>query len=179
MKYRLIGLFFLMMGCAYAMPGVAVAPSRSAQNLPQTKGKVQALIVVGDVQLIGADGTASPLKRGQTFEEGYKVVASKGGNALLVFSNGATVKVKEETEMTVVTFRQAPYDQNAEGKFLRLTKDPSQSNVEIKLKGGSFQGEVKKLNAEAGSTFLVDTPTGVIHWENTQWRDGTAPRSAG
>ncbi len=150
-----------------------VEPPPWPPGVPELKGQVQALIVVGDVQLVGPDGTATPLKRGETFQEGSKVVANKGANALLVFSNGTTIHVKAGTEMAVAMFRQAPYDQAAEGTFLRLTKDPSRSNVVLKVSGGMPQGEVKKLNVEAGSTFEVDTPTQVIHLRPGELLDGT------
>ncbi len=131
-------------------------------SLAQTmaNGKVQAVIVVGDVQLIAPDGTSSALKRGQTFEQGNKVQAGKGANALLVMSNGATLHVKAETTLDVASFQQAPFDEAAEGTFLRLTKDPSKSDTDLKLSSGSLQGEVKKLDTGAGSKFTVDTPAG-------------------
>jgi hypothetical protein len=131
-------------------------------SLAQTmaNGKVQAVIVVGDVQLIAANGTSSPLKRGQIFEQGNKVQAGKDSNALLVMSNGATLHVKAETTLDVANFQQQPYDESADGTFLRLTKDPSKSDTDLKLSNGSLQGEVKKLDTGAGSRFTVDTPAG-------------------
>jgi hypothetical protein len=153
--------------------GVAVAANPWPSGVPELKGKVQAVIVVGDVQLIGADGHANALSHGDTFEEGNTVLANKGGNAILVFSNGATLKVKEDTLMTVAKFRQAPYDQAAEGTFLQLNRDPSRSNVEIKT-NQEVQGEVKKLDVEAGSTFDITTPKGTMHLQNGERLDGTA-----
>jgi hypothetical protein len=147
-----------------------VEPPPWPHGVPELKGRVQAVIVVGDVRLIAANGTATPLQRGQIFEEGSKVVANKDSNALLVFSNGATIHVKAGSVMAVMMFRQAPYDKDAEGTFLRLTKDPSRSNVELKINGDSLQGEVKKLNTAAGSTFIVDTPKGSLHFENGAWQ---------
>jgi hypothetical protein len=131
-------------------------------DAPATLGKVQVMIVQGVVNLVAPDGTTTPLKRGQIFEEGAKIVAAKGGNALLVFSNGAVVKVKEGTELTLVKFRQAPFDSTTEGTFLRLTKDPSRSNTLIEVSSGELQGEVKKLNTEAGSSFVVVSPNGTV-----------------
>lgn len=139
---------------------------------------MQALIVAGDVQLVAADGTKSALYRGETFGEGNTVLANAGGNALLVFSNGATLKVKEGTALAVTMFRQAPFNEQEEGAFLRLTKDPSRSNVVLKINGVALQGEVKKLNVAAGSTFEVDTPTRVIHLRPGELLDGTPRDSA-
>jgi hypothetical protein len=65
MKYRIPVFLFLAVAGAYATPGVTSGPgpATSSAELP-AKGTVQALIVVGDVTLIGTDGAESPLKRG-------------------------------------------------------------------------------------------------------------------
>jgi len=134
-------------------PGLLQAQTMSA-------GKVQAFIVQGNVQLVAKDGTASPLKRGQIFEEGNIVKAGPDGQALLVFSNGATMKVLANCQLSVDQFQQAPFDEQAEGTFLRLSKDPSKSTTTLDLRNGTLQGEVKQLNQAAGSKFTVNTPAG-------------------
>ncbi|HTB64087.1 MAG TPA: FecR domain-containing protein [Opitutales bacterium] len=142
-----------------ALLGLFALPQVShAQDM--TNGKVQAMIVVGNVNLIAKDGTTTALKRGQSFEEGASVHADKGANALLVLSNGATLKVKENTTLEVTKFQQAKFDEAAEGTYLRLTKDPSKSETTLKLSDGSLQGEVKKLDTADGSKFTVNTPAG-------------------
>jgi hypothetical protein len=142
-----------------ALLGLLALPQVShAQAM--TNGTVQAMIVQGNVDLITKDGTTTALKRGATFEEGSSVRAAKGANALLVLSNGATLKVKENTTLAVTHFQQAPFDKDAEGTYLRLTKDPSHSETTLNLSDGSLQGEVKKLDTTDGSKFTVDTPAG-------------------
>jgi hypothetical protein len=125
-----------------------------------TAGKVQAFIVQGDVQLVAKDGTAQPLARGKIFEEGSVVKAGPRGLALLVFSNGATIKVLQNCQLSIDQFQQAAFDEQAEGNFLRLSKDPSKSTTTLDLRNGTLQGEVKQLNQSAGSTFTVNTPAG-------------------
>ena len=143
-----------------ALPQASFAQSAAAAPAALPKGKVQAMLVVGDVELTTSDGKTAPLKRGQIFEDGSSVYANKGANALLVLSNGATLKVKENTKLDVNTFEQAPFDEQAEGTFLRLSKDPSKSTTDLKLSDGSLQGEVKKLDTSDGSKFTVQTPGG-------------------
>jgi hypothetical protein len=139
-----------------ASPGLLHAQGNTAM----APGKVQAFIVAGNVSLVAKDGTTTPLKRGQTFEEGNIVKAGPGSQALLVFSNGATMKVLENCQLSVDQFQQAKFDETAEGTFLRLSKDPSKSTTTLDLRNGTLQGEVKQINAAAGSTFTVNTPAG-------------------
>jgi len=141
-----------------ASPGMLHAQANAAMS----KGKVQAFIVQGDVQLVDASDPTktTPLKRGQTFEEGNIVKAGPGAQALLVFSNGATMKVLQNCQLAVDQFQQAKFDEAAEGTFLRLSKDPSKSTTSLDLRNGTLQGEVKQLNQAAGSTFTVNTPAG-------------------
>jgi len=163
-KYCIPAFLLLAVAGAYAMPGVTSGPGPAGASAElQTKGAVQVLIVVGEVKLTGADGQASALYRGEVFAEGGTVSVGRGGSALMVLSNGATLKLKEGMEMTLVKFRQAPFDQTREETYLRLIRDPSRSNVEIKINQNTLQGEVKNLNTAAGSTFDVITPKGTIH----------------
>ncbi len=159
--YILSGLF-LLAGCAHSS-GPSAANSPWPADAPETHGTISAYIVTGIVQLRAPDGTEHVLKRGDKFEEGNALIAEPGAGALLVFSNGSTLKVTEGTELAVVKFRQTPFDEKNEGTYLRLSKDPSRSNVLLELRKGTLQGEVKELNTGAGSTFFVQTPKGPIN----------------
>ena len=125
---------------------------------PTSRGFIQAFVVAGDVELTDKDGKATPLKRGQTFVEGNTIKAGPDAQALIVFSNGATMKVLQNSTLKVTLFRQAPFDEKTNGTFLRLDHDPSRSNVILEYTVGHIQGEVKKLNKAAGSTFLMKFP---------------------
>ena len=151
LKFYVMALLSLV-----AAPGLVHAQGNAAMG----PGQVQAFIVAGNVTLVAKDGTSTPLKRGQTFTEGNIVKAGPGSQALLVFSNGATMKVLENCQLSVDEFQQAKFDEAAEGTFLRLSKDPSKSTTSLDLRNGGLQGEVKQLNAAAGSTFTVNTPAG-------------------
>ncbi len=171
-------VLLLVAGCASGPAPVAGTTSWPA-DAPEAHGKISAYIVMGEVQLQTPEGTRHALVRGERFEEGSTLVVSPGGNALLVFSNGTTMKVTEGTELVVVKFRQAPYDEKSEGTFLRLSKDPSRSNVLLELRKGTLQGEVKKLNTEAGSSFMVLTPAGAVEVQSGQPLKATAMDSTG
>jgi len=145
-------------------------PAPQAEDLPEgtpvQPGLVQAFIVSGDVQLINKDGYAAALYRGETFGEGSTIKAGRGAQALIVFSNGATMKVLENCTVKVTSFQQAPFNKAAEGTFLRLSHDPSRSNTVLDVISGQIQGEFKKPNIESGSTFIVNSPNGPVNFTN-------------
>jgi formylglycine-generating enzyme required for sulfatase activity len=147
----------------YGTPVAApAAPAPVSGNRPLSPGHVQAFIVQGDVQLIDEAGQATPLERGHVFEEGSTIKVGADGQTLVVFSNGVTLKILENSTLKVTLFRQAPFNQEAEGTFLRLSRDPSRSNTILELKAGHIQGEVKRLNQVMDSTFIINTPKGTV-----------------
>jgi len=143
------------------VPQISRAQAGSSPAAGSTVGKISAYIVSGDVELTRKGESAShKLVRGEQFEEGSFIRAMPGGNALLVFSNGATMKILENAQMAVTSYKQDSYNEAAEGTFLRLSKDPSKSTTQLDLRNGTLQGEVKQLNTTKGSKFTVDTPAG-------------------
>jgi len=164
-------------------PVASLAETTLPAGTPDRLGLVEAFIVQGDVQLIDQHGNATPLSRNQKFTEGSTVKAGPNSQALLVFSNGAIMKVRANTMVKVTHFRQAPFDEAAEGTFLRLARDPSRSNTVLDvanpfqdISADDFQGEMKKLNKEAGSTFIVNGPHGPIDLSFHSTPDVSAPQ---
>jgi hypothetical protein len=123
------------------------------------QGEIKAFIVNGSVQSKSLDGKLTPIARGDTVAIGTTIVTGADGSALLVFSNGAAMQVKPNSNVQVIKFDQAAFDAS-EGSFLRLSKDPSKSTTELNITKGTLSGQVKQLNLDAGSTFTVDTPAG-------------------
>src|SRR5262245_82993 len=99
-KFILLALFCLAFEAGFsqvARAGVALPAAGPALN----KGQVKAFIVNGDVQIQDASGKKA-LTRGATFEEGSTIFTGANGNALLVFSNGAAMKVLPNSQVGVV-----------------------------------------------------------------------------
>ncbi len=144
--------------CVMAFCAVVLSPIVHAAALQQ--GQVQALLVVGKVELVDAAGNRKPLTKGMQFTEGNVVQAGDASGATLVFSNGATMRVTANAQLAVTNFKQAPFDADKNGTFIRLQSDPSQSITELDLRNGTLQGEVKKLNIAEKSSFTVNTPAG-------------------
>jgi hypothetical protein len=123
------------------------------------EGWIQAFIVQGDVKLVNPDGTITPLVRGGLFQEGCLVRTGVKSDGLLVLSNGSTIKIEQNSELKFTEFKQAPFDAAAAGgTFLRLTKDPSKSTTVLDLNYGTIQGDIKDLDADAGSTYTLNVP---------------------
>jgi hypothetical protein len=158
-------LILLLAGGAGLLPSALADPMPAAQTpgpvfpVPAMgPGQVQAFIVAGDVDLMTKDGTPHRLVRGEIFTAGSLVRAGPGGYALLVLSNGATIRLFPYSELWFTTFLQKPFDEKADGTYLRLGRDPSKSTTILYLRNGLAQIEVKPLNAARGSSFDVDTP---------------------
>ncbi len=141
-----------------ALSALSLAPSLHAAAMQA--GKVQALLVVGDVVEVDSTGNRKTISKGDNVSIGDTVIAGPNSGATLVFSNGATMRVRENSQLSVVNFQQAPFDEAKEGTFIRLQRDPSQSITNLDLKNGTLQGEVKALNTAAGSQFTINTPAG-------------------
>jgi hypothetical protein len=148
-----------------APAGPVVAAQTSGPDLPGPAaglGQVRVFSVAGDVDLIGKDGVIRRLVRGGVFTEGSLVKVGPGGGALLVLSNGTTIRLFPFSELWFTMFRQKPFDEKAAGTYLRLGRDPSKSTTILYLRNGLAQIEVKPLNAARGSSCEVDTPAGDI-----------------
>ena len=164
---RLVLLLSSLLAGGVAMASVETSPTtapttpaavQTTPGTPTNLGRVQAFIVRGHIQLIDSNGHATALKRGAFFTEGNTIKTGADSQVLLVFSNGATLKVLENCEVKVTLFRQQPFDSGEEGAFLRLSRDPSRSNVILDVSNGKIFGAVKELDKDAGSTFVVNGP---------------------
>jgi len=141
----------------------------NAAQAQEKVGVIKAFLVKGQVSLMNnANGSTSPLQRGQEFSEGYTVVTGDNSSALLLFSNGASVNVAPNSKYNIADFEQAAYDP-ALGSFLRLEKDPSMSRTDTNLEYGEVVGEVRKLALDKGSSFTVNTPVASAGIRGTVW----------
>ncbi len=157
MKTRIIFFGLILAGCSSPTPSANTPPA--ANSVAQlTPGQIKALIVVGDVRAIDATNKSRALQKDDIIAQGETIVAGPDSGATLVFSNGATARVKENSQVQVIRFLQAPFDAAKEGSFIRLARDPSRSEVDLKVRAGSVMGEVKQLNKGEGSYFRISSP---------------------
>lgn len=136
----------------------------SAQLSP---GTIRALQVQGDVSLrIDATGATRGLSNGDTFEQGTTVLTGAASSVLLIQSNGASIRLEENTSLSVNEFLQSPYDP-ALGSYQELDEDPSESRTRVKLNYGEATGIVQPLHQ--ASNYNVDFPTASAGIRGTVW----------
>ncbi|HZP59448.1 MAG TPA: FecR family protein [Opitutaceae bacterium] len=144
----------------------------------QEPGQIVAQRVTGSVLSVNlADNTTVGLQNGDTLTQGFAVRTAKGASAMLVFSNGATVNVGEDTEVSIDQFLQDPFSK--EVKVAELQEEPTTSATKLKLTHGEIVGHVRHLHQDQGSTFEVDTPVGAAGIRGTTFQITYQPQGNG
>lgn len=140
----------------FAMAFTAIILASSAHAMEQ--GVVRAFMVEGTVNLVdNRTGETMALRARQDFSDGYTVVTGSNSSALLLFSNGTSINVTENSSFNISQYLQENYDQRR-GSFLRLREEPSPSNTDVMLNYGEVVGETRKLRED--SKMVVRTPIG-------------------
>ena len=93
---------------------------------------------------------AQPAEEVRILENNTVITTGTGSSVILVFSNGATLNVKEESTVNIMTFRQDPFAGSYDPST--ASDEPNaKSRTEIFLQQGEIVGNVKKLRPD--STF--------------------------
>ena len=95
---------------------------------------------------------------GKNLFEGQSIKTSVGGKIILLLSTGSLTTLDSNSQLTLQTFKQKPFEQDPDTKVSDLQTEPSNSEVKLKLGYGELVFNVKKLNP--GSTFEIDSPVG-------------------
>ncbi|MBP6506767.1 MAG: FecR domain-containing protein [Opitutaceae bacterium] len=161
--------WFWLFGFAALLCFDARAQSASAP------GQIKAVKVVGTVTAT-KDGTAISLENGTELSQGYVVNTGRNSSVVLVFSNGATLDLAQDTSLSIDEFTQDPFAE--EVAVSKLKAEPTVSQTKLNLSRGELVGNVKKLNYDAGSSFSIQTPVGAAGIRGTTFRivfrpDGT------
>ncbi|GAB5558569.1 MAG: hypothetical protein SynsKO_02160 [Synoicihabitans sp.] len=109
-------------------------------------------------------------------EKDVVLTVGSGSRVILVFSNGATINVMEDSEVEIRQFYQDPFADDF--SFAEAETEPSAvSRTEIFLSRGELVGQVKSLNDN--STFNVSTPAGTAGIRGTTFRVVFRPQGNG
>ncbi len=133
------------------------------------KGVIEVGAVQGKSILKDASGRSANLTKGLAFKEGHRIETAAGATAELIFSNGATILVSDETQIEIKVFSQVASPLIIAGKYKELSAEPSMSIVQIELYRGKIIGEARKLNPS--TQFTVKTPVGLTRVRGTVWTD--------
>ncbi|MBT5903480.1 MAG: hypothetical protein HOH58_15370 [Opitutaceae bacterium] len=115
-------------------------------------------------------------KQGDLVSENDLVVTSgDDSGVILVFSNGATINIGENSQVEIRQFTQDPFAEDF--AFAEETSEPSASQTKIHLTQGELIGNVKSLRS--GSSFIVSTPAGAAGIRGTTFRVVFRPQGNG
>jgi hypothetical protein len=152
---------FVGLGSLDAQPAPA-APAK-------VKGKIIAARVEGHVDAImKADGQSRVLHDGDAVSDGTRIVTAPGATVILVFSNGATVDVAQESSLDIDQFEQDPFA--SDEKVSDMKTEQGTSTTRLNLAKGELVGKVVHLNVDKGSEFTVQTPVGAAGIRGTTFR---------
>ncbi|MBA4136796.1 MAG: hypothetical protein C0518_05715 [Opitutus sp.] len=129
-------------------------------------GAIKAVKITGEVFRLDATGAKTPVTEGQSLIETDTVETGAGAGVVLVFMNGSSVKLAENSRLAVEEFKMDPLAENI--SVAGLQGEPSLSKTRLNLAYGEMVGNVKKLNT--ASQFDVKTPVGAAGIRGTTFR---------
>ena len=162
--------FIFCFACAFAA---------RAADAPMSVGQIKAALVIGEVDAVNHDDqSVTPLHNDDLLSQGFTVKTGEDASVVLAFSNGATVRLGANTELSIDEFLQQPFPDD-ELVLEKLEKEPSVSSTKLKLTHGEIVGHVLALRN--GSTHIVNTPVGAAGIRGTTFRHvfRLAPNGAG
>jgi hypothetical protein len=166
--------WLLLFALAAFVSRSALAQAPSAPEMPP--GVVLVARIVGTVQMTHND-TTTALRVDDRIPQAARVNTGPASSVVLVFSNGATTQLGEDTEMVLEEFLQDPF--GATIQVATLTEEPSTSRTRLGLNRGEIVGQVKRLRHDRGSSFIVQTPVGAAGIRGTTFRIVFRPTGTG
>ncbi|MGH7956502.1 MAG: FecR domain-containing protein, partial [Opitutaceae bacterium] len=134
-------------------------------------GAIKAANVRGTVKKVNLiDKTETPLRNGEVLIQENAILTGPGDSSVvLVFANGSTVRVGNESRLEIKEFLMDPLTADIPN-VAALTAEPTVSRTNLRLEFGEMVGNVKTLNRAAGSAFTVSTPAGAAGIRGTTFR---------
>jgi hypothetical protein len=155
---RWVFIFLIVSGVARA------ADDATAMSV----GQIKAESVIGDVNAINHDDkSVTPLHNDDVLAQGFTVKTGEDASIVLVFSNGATVRLAANTELSIDEFVQQPFPDD-ELVLDKLEKEPTKSSTKLRLDHGELVGHVLALRTD--STHIINTPAGAAGIRGTTFR---------
>lgn len=157
---------------------LSVAAQTAVAESARTPGHIVAAKVRGSVIATNlADQTPIDLKDGSIISQNYVVTTGAGSGVILLLSNGATLNLGPESTLSIDEFLQDPFAE--EIALADLKEEPTTSVTKLHLSRGELVGNVKKIKAEEGSSFTVNTPVGAAGIRGTTFRIVFRPDASG
>jgi hypothetical protein len=132
-------------------------------------GAIKAVRVSGAVAKASAVNPApQPLIEGAAVIETDIVTTGPNSSVVLVFANGASIKLGADSRLAIEEFKMDPLADDI--AVAKLEREPNISKTRLNLAYGEMVGNVKKLNQSAGSSFDIKTPVGAAGIRGTTFR---------
>jgi hypothetical protein len=132
-------------------------------------GAIKVVRITGIVSKIAVGSTTpAPLAEGQAVIETDVITTGADSGVVLVFANGASVKLGANSRLAIEEFKMDPLANDI--VVADLQSEPNVSKTRLNLAYGEVVGNVKKLNKSAGSSFNIKTPVGAAGIRGTTFR---------
>lgn len=165
MPYPPLGLRALV----YAASFFICSQLHSAANPQAVPGVIRIMRLVGTATITeDSTGKTVDLRPGDVLAEHYTIQTGPYSSVVLLFSNGSTLLIKADTELSISEFIQDPFQASTE-YMSQLEAEPSSSQTTLKLNYGTLVGKIKPLNTEEGSSYDVATPIGIAGIRGTSF----------
>ena len=150
-----------------AIFGAFVAISLSLNALAQTQaGQIKAAKVENQVFKLSTGGASVKVSNGDMLTESDTVTTGAESSVVLVFMNGASVKLGPNSRLSISEFKMDPLAEPV--KVERLRAEPTVSKTTLQLAYGEMIGNVKKLNTS--SSYTVRTAVGAAGIRGTTFK---------
>ena len=163
------------------MLGMATILAVSAQaQQGRVAGRIVAAKVKGTVTATNtADNSKRELHDNDAITDHYVVTTAQNSSVILVFSNGSTINLAQDSTLSIEQFLQDPFSTSY--SMATATEEPSTSVTKMTLARGELVGNVKHLHKDGpnGSSFSVNTPVGAAGIRGTTFRIVFRPDSSG
>lgn len=139
------------------------------QSTTRAPGRIVVAKAVGSVIATSStDQSQRNLSNNDVLTQHTVVTTGAKSQAILIFSNGATLNLGANSVLSIDEFLQDPFDEKV--PLADLKEEPSTSSTRLNLSRGELVGNVKHLRQEKGSAFIVNTPVGAAGIRGTTFR---------
>lgn len=158
--------------------GLCLTATTALQAQATLPGRIVLARVTPDVTVTNkATGETKAAANAMEIAQNYTVTTGKTGSVVLVFSNGSTINLKQDSVLDIEQYLQDPFD--TPFNPATATAEPTVSNTKLNLTRGELVGNVKKLDKARNSSFSVQTPVGAAGIRGTTFRIVYRPSGTG
>lgn len=154
-----VKLLRYLRACLGAVAVTVVVRAEVAEPVLPRPGAVLVVDVMGEATASTSDQRKA-IKADDRLRVGSTITTRRLSLATLILSNGATLRIGSDSEVEIEEFGQATL--SGSPKYAEMKAEPTISRTRLRLLRGDVIVDVKPLNVERGSSFLLTTAAGVL-----------------